>query len=237
MAAEKPSREKAKKDLTQKAYQAIRQMLFYKEILPGQKIKYKDLAERIGVSMTPVIQAIKWLEFRNIVRHETNKGYYVNEVSIKEVGEVYDTRQLLEVALVPEIIRHLDSRGLEKMHKAFENYKAAVESDKYNRRILTDMEFHMTLASLSNCQIQLKMLNELFDVLLLRYSRTLFFHSVMDTSLGDHKRMLACLESRDEKALAAAVNAHVTQVRAHIISGMEKMIDDRRQPLSDRYSF
>jgi DNA-binding GntR family transcriptional regulator len=47
-------------------------MLFYNEILPGQKIKYKDLANRIGVSMTPVIQAIKWLEFRNIVRHETN---------------------------------------------------------------------------------------------------------------------------------------------------------------------
>ena len=61
-------KENGKSDLTWKAYMAIRQMLFYNEIHSGQKIKYKDLSTRIGVSMTPVIQALKWLEFTNIVR-------------------------------------------------------------------------------------------------------------------------------------------------------------------------
>ncbi len=68
--SEKKDKPAGKPDLTLTAYNAIRQMLFYNEIHPGQKIKYKDLAGRIGVSMTPVIQALKWLEFRNIVRHE-----------------------------------------------------------------------------------------------------------------------------------------------------------------------
>ena len=84
----KNKKETEKSDLTYKAYHAIRKMLFYNEIQPGQKIKYKDLANRIGVSMTPVIQALKWLEFRNIVRHEANKGYYINEVSLKEIKEI-----------------------------------------------------------------------------------------------------------------------------------------------------
>ena len=66
MPAKKVNNDIEKSDLTYKAYNAIRQMLFYNEIQPGQKIKYKDLASRIGVSMTPVIQALKWLEFRNI---------------------------------------------------------------------------------------------------------------------------------------------------------------------------
>ena len=74
MPLKETKKKKEKSDLTYKAYSAIRQMLFYNEIQPGQKIKYKDLANRIGVSMTPVIQALKWLEFRNIVRHEANKG-------------------------------------------------------------------------------------------------------------------------------------------------------------------
>ena len=105
MPRKKIEKESEKTDLTQKAYMAIRQMLFYNEIQAGQKIKYKDLSSRIGVSMTPVIQALKWLEFTNIVRHEPNRGYYVNEISVAEVVEVYDTRLLLEVSLVPKIIK------------------------------------------------------------------------------------------------------------------------------------
>ncbi len=61
MPSKKSNKDTEKSDLTYKAYSAIRQMLFYNEIQPGQKIKYKDLANSIGVSMTPVIQALKWL--------------------------------------------------------------------------------------------------------------------------------------------------------------------------------
>ena len=82
--ADKKQRKKTEKmDLAQKAFQGIRQMLFYNEIIPGQKIKYQDLADKIGVSITPVIHALKWLEFKNIVSHEPNRGYFVNEVSLK----------------------------------------------------------------------------------------------------------------------------------------------------------
>lgn len=225
------------KDLTHKAYQAIRQMLFYNEIMPGQKIKYKDLAARVGVSMTPVIQALKWLEFRNIVRHEPNKGYYVNEVSLKEIREVYDTRLLIEVALVPETMRRLDESGLENIRSAHAAYKTAVAQDKYHKRIMMDMEFHMCLAALADCHIQLKMLYELFDVLLLRYSRNLFFISVMDSSLQEHIDILNCLEAGDENGLSQALSHHITVVRDHILKGMARIMVDDRESLSDRYMF
>ena len=60
----------------QKAYAGIRRMLFHNEIVPGQKIGYRDLAERIGMSQTPVIQALKWLEFQGLVRHEPQPGLF-----------------------------------------------------------------------------------------------------------------------------------------------------------------
>lgn len=218
-----------KTDLTYKAYMAIRQMLFYNEIQAGQKIKYKDLAARIGVSMTPVIHALKWLEFTNIVRHEANKGYYVNEISVKEVMEIYDTRLLLEVSLVPEIIRNVDDSGIERLKSAMEDYKAAVEEDNYYKRIMTDMKFHMTLASLSDSTIQVNMLQELLDVLLLRYSQNLVFLSVTDTSLPEHINILRSLENRDAKALEASVKFHVETVRKHIIKGMNRLVVDKRE--------
>ncbi|MBU8911552.1 MAG: GntR family transcriptional regulator [Desulfobacterales bacterium] len=222
-------KENGKSDLTWKAYMAIRQMLFYNEIHSGQKIKYKDLATRIGVSMTPVIQALKWLEFTNIVRHETNKGYYVNEVSVKEVTEVYDARLLIEVSLVPQILNNIDDQGTKQLKIAIENYRAAVEEDNYYKRIMTDMKFHMTLASLSECSIQIKMLQGLFDVLLLRYSRNLFFLSVTDTSLPEHMKIFQSVEKRDETALEASLKFHIDTVRSHIIKGMTRLIVDKKE--------
>ncbi len=222
-------KENGKSDLTWKAYMAIRQMLFYNEIHSGQKIKYKDLSTRIGVSMTPVIQALKWLEFTNIVRHETNKGYYVNEVSVKEVTEVYDARLLIEVSLVPQILNNIDDQGIQLLKKAIENYRAAVEEDNYYKRIMTDMKFHMTLASLSECSIQIKMLQGLFDVLLLRYSRNLFFLSVTDTSLPEHMKIFQSVENRNETALESSLKFHIDTVRSHIIKGMTRLIVDKKE--------
>jgi len=222
-------KENGRSDLTWKAYMAIRQMLFYNEIHSGQKIKYKDLATRIGVSMTPVIQALKWLEFTNIVRHETNKGYYVNEVSVKEVTEVYDARLLIEVSLVPQILNNIDNQGIQLLKAAIENYRIAVEEDNYYKRIMTDMKFHMNLASLSECSIQIKMLQELFDVLLLRYSRNLFFLSVTDTSLPEHLKIFQSVENRDETALEASLKFHIGTVRSHIIKGMTRLIVDKKE--------
>jgi len=229
MPRENDKKEPEKTDMTQKAYMAIRQMLFYNEIQSGQKIKYKDLASRIGVSMTPVIQALKWLEFTNIVRHEANKGYYVNEISIREVEEIYDTRLMLEVSLVPKIIKNMDEEGVEALKLAVENYKKAVADDNYYKRIMTDMKFHMTLAALSHCTIQIKMLQGLFDVLMLRYSQNLVFLSVTDTSLPEHAKIFESLDNRDEAALEASVRYHVGTVRSHIIKGMKRLVVEKKE--------
>jgi DNA-binding GntR family transcriptional regulator len=208
---------------------AIRQMLFYNEIQPGQKIKYKDLATRIGVSMTPVIQALKWLEFHNIVRHESNKGYYINEVSVKEITEVYDTRLLLEVSLVPGIIGHLNDQGIRKLAATLDAYKAAVAEDNYHKRIMTDMKFHMTLAALSKCHIQVKMLQELFDILLLRYNQNLFYLSMTGTSLAEHEDIFNSIKKRDQVRLEASLKFHVDTVRNHITQGMSRLVPDKKE--------
>jgi DNA-binding GntR family transcriptional regulator len=222
-------------DYTRKAYNAIRQMLFYNEIHPGQKIKYSNLASRIGMSMTPIIQALKWLEFRNIVRHEANKGYYINEVSLKEITEIYNTRILIEVALITNTMKHLDSTGLEKLKKAHENHKSSADTGNYYKRIMTDMEFHMCLASLADCHIQQNMLQELFDVLLLRYNRNLYFSSVMDTSSGQHFDILQNLEQKNEEGAQKAITYHITSVRDHIVDGMSKLMIDTEDPLSEEF--
>ena len=236
--AEKKQRKKTEKmDLAQKAYQGIRQMLFYNEIIPGQKIKYQDLADKIGVSITPVIHALKWLEFKNIVSHEPNRGYFVNEVSLKEIKEIYDTRLLLEVSLVPEIINSVDDESIQRLKQSQDDYYAAVDEEDYYSRLMTDMKFHLTLASISQCRIQLKMLQELFDMLLLKYTRNLVLLGIMDSSLKEHATIFNSLENRDAVSLKNALSAHLDHVRTHITEGFKRMFVRKKESMVDLFTF
>lgn len=236
--AEKKQRKKTEKmDLAQKAYQGIRQMLFYNEIIPGQKIKYQDLADKIGVSITPVIHALKWLEFKNIVSHEPNRGYFANEVSLKEIKEIYDTRLLLEVSLVPEIINSVDDESIQRLKQSQDDYYAAVDEEDYYSRLMTDMKFHLTLASISQCRIQLKMLQELFDMLLLKYTRNLVLLGIMDSSLKEHATIFNSLENRDAVSLKNALSAHLDHVRTHITEGFKRMFVRKKESMVDLFTF
>jgi DNA-binding GntR family transcriptional regulator len=224
-------------DLDQHAYQGIRQMLFYNEIIPGQKIKYQDLADRLEVSITPVIHALKWLEFRGIVRHETNKGYYINEVSSQEIVEIYDTRILIEVSLVPDIMHNLNGKELQRLEKTLEEFKQAVEEEDYYKRLMTDMRFHLTLASIAKHRIQLKMLQELFDLLLLKYSRNLVLLGIMDSSQHEHFQILDDVQNENALKLQKAITAHLQNVKEHISEGFKRMFVSKRESVADLYSF
>lgn len=226
-----------KTDLAQKAYQGIRQMLFYNEIIPGQKIKYQDLANRIGVSITPVIHALKWLEFKSIVRHEPNRGYFVNETSLQEIHEIYDSRLLIEASLAADIVANLSGDGVKRLRAAHEAYVAAVAAENNYGRLMTDMKFHLTLASLSGCRIQLKMLQELFDMLLLKYIRNLLLLGIMDTSRREHERIFEALEGRDAEGLKTALAAHLEHVREQIVRGFKKTVIDKKESMEDLFTF
>jgi DNA-binding GntR family transcriptional regulator len=238
MAKIKKSRKPAgNSDLAQHAYQGIRQMLFYNEIIPGQKIRYQDLADRLEVSITPVIHALKWLELRGIVRHETNKGYYINEVSSQEIEEIYDTRVLIEVSLVPDIVRNLNGKELQRLGETLKEYERAVDENDYYKRLMTDMKFHLTLASIANHRIQLKMLQELFDLLLLKYSRNLVLLGIMDSSQQEHFRILKEVQDKNALKLQKEIVAHLQNVKAHISEGFKRMFVSKKESITDLHSF
>jgi DNA-binding GntR family transcriptional regulator len=237
MQEKKQEKKSDKIDLAQKAFQGIRQMLFYNEIIPGQQIKYQELANKIGVSITPVIHALKWLEFKNIVRHEPNRGYFVNEVSLKEIREIYDIRLSIEVSLAPEIIKYVDQESMKRLKQSQDAYRSAVDTDNFYGRLMTDMKFHLTLASISQCQIQLKILQDLFDMLLLKYKRNLILLGIMDSSLQEHAQILKSLEARDSAALQHALSTHLDHVRTHIIEGFERMFVSKKEAMLDLFTF
>ncbi|HQO64910.1 MAG TPA: GntR family transcriptional regulator, partial [Syntrophorhabdus sp.] len=136
-------------DSSQIAYHGIRRMLYTKELTPGQKIAYRDLAEKLKLSPTPIIQALKWLELQGFVLHEPKRGYSMAPFSLKEIEELYELRELIEPSLVPSTIQHINRDGMKQLKTALEAHLSAEREFYLKERLFKNKEFHMTLASLS----------------------------------------------------------------------------------------
>ncbi|MBU0969079.1 MAG: GntR family transcriptional regulator [Proteobacteria bacterium] len=221
-------KKKTKEDFTNEAYMGIRRMFFLNEIIPGQKISYGDLAKRLEMSTTPVIQALKRLEFQGLVRHEPNRGYYTENVSLKEITEIYEFRQLIEVSLLPKIISSITKKGLSTLKKALDNHLAAVRDIYLKDRLLKDMEFHLVLATLSGCQIQINTLKFLFDLLYLKYRGNILFVTPMETVDAEHVQLYEDICTGNLERAQAVLGRHISNVKDHAILSIERMNQEKK---------
>ena len=224
-------------DQDTKAYQGLCQILFNNELGPNQKISYKDLAERLDVSTTPVIHALKWLELKGVVRREPNKGYFLNTISLQEVEEIFDARIALEMSLLEKTAQNLDDEGLERLENALALYEEAVVDKDISRRVMTDLRFHMTLASLSKTRIQVNLLEDLFDRLLLKYSKDLFSASMIDTSLNEHFRIIQAVRDKNLTEMTEALSCHLAITKSRILESLAKVLTPNGAAPATYHSF
>ena len=201
----------------------IRRMFFLNEIIPGQKISYGDLAKRLEMSTTPVIQALKRLEYQGLVRHEPNRGYYTENISLKEITEIYEFRQLIETSLLPKTIAKIDKKGLKILKKALDSHLDAVRDIYLKERLLRDMEFHLVLAKLSGCTIQINTLISLFDLLYLKYRGNILFVTPMDTVDSEHIKIYDCIAGSDLDGADQILKQHISNVKKHAIISIERI--------------
>ena len=226
--AKKQHIRKGKIDYTQEAYMGIRRMFFLNEIIPGQKISYRDLAERLGMSSTPVIQEFKRLEFQGLVRHEPNRGYYTENISLKEITEIYEFRELIEISLLPKTISSINKTGLGKLKKSLDNHLEAVRDIYLKDRLIKDMEFHLVLAKLSGCTVQINTLKHLFDLLYLKYRGNVLFVTPMDTVDSEHIKLYDFIAQSNLEKAQKILRQHILNVKRHALISIERMNKEKR---------
>ncbi len=220
-------KKKTKEDFTQEAYMGIRRMFFLNEIIPAQKISYGDLAKRLNMSTTPVIQALKRLEFQGLVRHEPNRGYYTENISLEEITEIYEFRELIEVSLLPATIERMTKPRLSKLKKALDSHLDAVRDIYLKDRLLKDMELHLTLAQLSGNKIRINTLKALFDLLYLKYRGNILFVTPMETVDAEHQKLYEDIASGNLEGAQTILSQHISNVKKHAILSIERMNQEK----------
>lgn len=209
------------------AYEAIRRMMFLNEIVPGQKLSYRELAEATGLSKTPVIEALKWLELEQLVYHLPNRGYFTPQIDRQEVAELYDLRLLLELHLLPAVMAKLDGPGLARLRAALDAHLAAAQEAYLANRLINDMEYHLTLAGLSGNAVCLNTLRRVFNLLYLKYGANILFSTAMEKVAADHLQVFERVEAHDLAGAQKALSAHLGGVQSHVLRCIDAKLEEK----------
>jgi DNA-binding GntR family transcriptional regulator len=210
------------RDHTSLAHEGIQQLLFNNEIVPGQKISYRMIAEKLEMSLTPVVQALKILEFQGFVKHTPNKGYYTEPLSLQEIKEIYELREVIELSLLPKVIENLDAEHITKL----KNILKRNDSTKIdlNDRLFMDRDFHITLASVSKQKIQIQTLQNLFDLLYLKYRGSRLFDSSEIIVGSQHQMVFEAVVTRDTDKATQAMKRHFKTIKAQALSSLTQIL-------------
>src|SRR5499427_11056549 len=116
------ARSRGVENLSARVYSQIKNLILSNEVLPGQKLHHQELSERLGVSRTPVREALTRLVQEGYVSFLPNRGFTCKEIRLQEADELYELREALEAFAVEKAIAHLTDTALARLRAKINSY-------------------------------------------------------------------------------------------------------------------
>ena len=205
--------------LKDKTYEALKQALAAMNIY-GQadelRLDERQLSEDLGVSRTPIREAIARLEQEGFVRTVARKGVFVVRKTKREVIEMITVWAALE-SMAARLITLNAGDGeistLRRMFATFEDDQVQANIDEYSQ---TNIQFHQALLKLSRCELLNEMTENLFIHMRSIRARTISEDDRASRSIIDHMHIIEALEARDTELAERLVRQHSMDLAAHV---------------------
>ena len=154
------------KPLREIVYEELKRQILKGEIAPGHRMMEVELADDMGVSRTPVREAIRKLEKEGLVTIEPRKGAYASDISIKDMVDVLEVRQYLESLAAGMAAARITPEEKQQLQEATDAYKQAVESEDTSEIIKWDENFHKIIVDCSGNKTLIQMISQVQELAL-----------------------------------------------------------------------
>ena len=209
--------------LSARVYHEIKGLILRNEIMPGQKLHHQELSERLGVSRTPVREALTTLVQEGYVSLLPNRGFICKEIGLQEAEELYDLREGLEAFVVEKAIENLDDGLLKKLQQKMELYGHDIQKRFTRERLIYDQNVHLEIAEIAGNKTLKRALRQVFERIILKRKTDGLYDLARGVSAHqEHLNLLAAMRRRN-------INEAVKIIRAHIQEGKKNVLSDLRQ--------
>ncbi len=196
----------APRALYEEVAERLRQRIFNRELAPGSWIDELKIAEELGISRTPLREALKVLAAEGLVTMKVRRGAYVTESSAKDLADVYHLLALLETDAAETVARSASDAQLAELSALHAELEQAV--DDAERFFALNEAFHLRLLELADNKWRLQMVQDLRKVMKLHRQHSLQKSGRLQESLAEHRSLMAALMARDGRRTARSMRAH-----------------------------
>jgi DNA-binding GntR family transcriptional regulator len=214
-----------RKSLGEHVFESLKHSIVRGKISPGEWLVESHIAETLGISRTPVREAIHKLEREELIERQPRGGFTVLGFERDDIIETFGIRSVLEgYAARLAAVKH-DAKELEDLENKIDEFQNALDRKNMDLLPTINTEFHDLLYSLSKSPKLINMINHLRDQIYRYRQMILKERKFASTSNQDHKKMIKYIRRRDAEGAERLV-------REHILRGQEmalKEYDRQRQ--------
>lgn len=202
-----------------RVYAYIKQAVLERRYEGGMLLTEGELAGAVGVSRTPVREALLRLEVEGLIKLYPKKGALVLPVSAQEISDVVETRLLVEEHAVRKAASAPPAGLTERLEELLARQRAEAAAGKLAEVAVSDRCFHAEIVRATGNTILVRLYDQLRDRQLRMGVAVMHAHPErVATNIAEHTHILAAIRSGDAEAAADAVRQHVGRVR-HLVRG------------------
>jgi DNA-binding GntR family transcriptional regulator len=198
------------------ATELIREAIIEGRLEPGRRLKEEELARELGISRTPVREALAQLEREGFVRTIPRRGVYVVRKTKAEAIELITAWAALEsmaARLITVSAGDEEIAALRRMFATFEDGQVQAKLDEYSE---VNIEFHQTIIRLSGNRVLIDLAENLFTHMRMLRNKTIGEKDRADRSIRDHMSIIEALEARDTHRAEELTRAHALGLAQHV---------------------
>ena len=199
-------------------FNTLRQAILTGELKPGERLMEIHLANKLGVSRTPIREAIRKLELEGLVTMIPRRGAEVAQITEKSMNDVLEVRRALDALCAELACERITEEETEQLHRACEAFETAVKTKDIKKIARADVQLHDIIVQATGNQRLVQLINNLSEQMY-RYR----FEYIKDTSqhqrlVEEHRIIYESIVKKDRETASQAARVHIDNQKKAIIA-------------------
>lgn len=210
------------KPLRELVLDAIRQAIITGTLKPRERLMEIQLAEELGVSRTPIREALRKLEMEGFIVMVPRKGAYVADISFKDIADIFEIRAALEGLAAGLAAERITDEELEEMERLLVEKAEAISSSNMEKLVEVDTKFHEAIYKASRNERLTNIINNLREQIQRFRTKSLSYPGRMKRSLEEHCSIVEAIQSRDIQQARQVAQEHIENAENIMIEAIKK---------------
>jgi len=198
------------KNLDAKVYSRLKAMILERKLLPGEKIPQEKLARDLGISRTPLVGALKYLEKEKLVQSLPRRGFFVRLFTKQEMISIFELREVLEGLAARRAAQNISDREIEQLTGFFRSFRRLTDIRDIRAYAKEDRRFHNFLLDIGAKEF-LKSIMETYNIIIYSY-QVISSEGLVQSpneSIRDHLAIIEAVSRRDPDSAENLMRNHL----------------------------